>query len=95
MLGPEVLDAVPHLAFKTPFRNTNVWELAHRFLEISAEGLKRRSKQDAAGMTEEGFLVPLRELVSRGYTRADELLQKYRTDWGRDLTPLFTEYNFL
>jgi glutamate--cysteine ligase len=88
-------DAVPHLAFKTPFRNTNVWELAHRFLEISAEGLKRRSKQDAAGMTEEGFLVPLRELVSRGYTRADELLQKYRTDWGRDLTPLFTEYNFL
>jgi glutamate--cysteine ligase len=88
-------DAVPHLAFKTPFRNTNVWELAHRFLEISAEGLRRRAKQDAAGMTEEGFLVPLRELVSRGYTRADELLQKYRTDWGRDLSPLFTEYNFL
>jgi len=88
-------DAVPHLAFKTPFRNTNVWELAHRMVEISAEGLKRRSLQDAAGMTEEGFLVPLRELVSRGYTRAEELLQKYRTDWGRDLKPLFTEYNFL
>ena len=88
-------DAVPHLAFKTPFRNTTVWELAHRMLEISAEGLKRRAKQDAIGMTEEGFLAPLRELVSRGYTRAEELLQKYRTDWGYDLQPLFTEYNFL
>jgi len=88
-------DAVPHLAFKTPFRNTNVWELAHRVLEISAEGLKRRAKQDGAGMSEEGFLVPLRELVGRGYTRAEELLQKYRTDWGYDLKPLFTEYNFL
>ncbi|HUO99225.1 MAG TPA: glutamate-cysteine ligase family protein, partial [Rhizomicrobium sp.] len=88
-------DAVPRLAFKTPFRNTNVWELAHRMLDISAEGLRRRAKQDAIGMTEEGFLVPLRELVSRGYTRAEELLNMYRTNWGRDLKPLFTEYNFL
>jgi len=88
-------DAVPRLAFKTPFRKTSVWELAHRMLEISAEGLKRRAQHDAVGMTEEGFLVPLRELVSRGYTRAEELLQCYRTDWGKDLSPLFAEYNFL
>ncbi|MGA7674683.1 MAG: glutamate--cysteine ligase [Rhizomicrobium sp.] len=88
-------DAVPWLAFKTPFRNTRVWELAHRMLEISAAGLKRRASKDAGGMTEEGFILPLRELVSRGYTRAEELLQLYRTDWGRDLAPLFDEYNFL
>jgi glutamate--cysteine ligase len=88
-------DAVPHLAFKTPFRKTNVWELAHRMLEISAEGLQRRAAEDGAGMTEEGFLIPLRELVSRGYTRAEELLQNYRTVWGKELSPLFTEYNFL
>ncbi len=88
-------DAVPHLAFKTPFRSTTVWELAQRMLDISAEGLKRRAALDGMGMTEEGFIVPLRELVSRGYTRAEELLQKYRTDWGRDLNQIFTEYNFL
>lgn len=88
-------DAVPHLAFKTPFRSTTVWELAQRMLDISADGLKRRAALDGMGMTEEGFLVPLRELVSRGYTRAEELLQKYRTDWGRDLNQIFTEYNFL
>jgi len=88
-------DAVPRLAFKTPFRKTTVWELAARMLEISAAGLQRRAAEDGAGMTEEGFLMPLRELVSRGYTRAEELLQNYRTDWGKDLEPIFTEYNFL
>jgi glutamate--cysteine ligase len=88
-------DAVPRLAFKTPFRKTGVWELARRMLEISAAGLRRRAAEDAAGMTEEGFLQPLGDLVARGYTRAEELLQLYRTDWGRDLAPLFAEYNFL
>ncbi|HEY0282013.1 MAG TPA: glutamate--cysteine ligase [Rhizomicrobium sp.] len=88
-------DAVPRLAFKTPFRNTTVWELAHRMLEISTEGLRRRAAEDAAGMTEEGFLQPLGELVARGYTRAEELLQLYRTESGRSLDPLFGEYNFL
>lgn len=87
--------AVPMLAFKTPFRNTTVWELAHRMLEISSEGLKRRAALDAAGMSEDGFLNPLRELVSRGYTRAEELLKNYHTDWNRDISRLFTEYNFL
>ena len=88
-------DAVPRLAFKTPFRKARVWELAHRMLEISAAGLRRRASHDAGGMTEEGFLVPLREVVTRGYTRAEELLQLYRTDWGRDLAPLYRDFNFL
>lgn len=88
-------DAVPRLAFKTPFRETTVWELARRMLDISASGLKRRAAQDAGGMTEEGFLLPLRELVSRGYTRAEELLNNYHGEWARDLSLLFTEYNFL
>lgn len=88
-------DTVPRLAFKTPFRSTTVWELAQRMIEISAEGLKRRAAHDSIGMNEEGFLVPLRELVNRGYTRAEELLQNYRTNWGKDLNQIFTEYNFL
>lgn len=88
-------DAVPRLGFKTPFRNTNVLELARQMLEISAAGLKRRAAEDSAGMTEEGFLLPLRELVARGYTRAEELLARYHGEWKGDMRPLFTEYNFL
>jgi glutamate--cysteine ligase len=72
-----------------------VHALAHRMLEISSAGLKRRAQFDAGGMSEDGFLNPLRELVSRGYTRAEELLKAYHGDWNRDLSRLFTEYNFL
>lgn len=88
-------DAVPRLGFKVPFRKGTVHELAHRMLEIAASGLKRRAELDSAGMSEEGFLNPLRELVSRGYTRAEEMLKNYYGLWNRDLGPLFAEYNFL
>jgi glutamate--cysteine ligase len=88
-------DAVPRQGFQVPFRKATVHELAHRMLEISTAGLKRRAALDSAGTSEEGFLNPLRELVSRGHTRAEEMLKNYYGAWGRDLTPLFTEYNFL
>jgi glutamate--cysteine ligase len=88
-------DAVPKQAFKAPFRNTTVHQLAHRMLEISSAGLKRRAALDSGGMSEDGFLNPLRELVARGHTRAEELLKNYHGAWNRDLTPLFKEYNFL
>ncbi|MBU6444159.1 MAG: glutamate--cysteine ligase [Alphaproteobacteria bacterium] len=93
-------DSVPRQGFVTPFRGRSVRELARQMLEISAEGLKRRAcgdgaGLDAAGMSEDGFLNPLRVLVERGYTRADELLRRYREDWKGDIAPLFREYNFL
>src|SRR3954447_8545976 len=43
-------DAVGKQGFKTPFRKATVHELAHRMLEISAAGLKRRAELDGAGM---------------------------------------------
>jgi glutamate--cysteine ligase len=88
-------DSVPRLGFHTPFRSSTVWELAHRMLEISSAGLKRRAQLDGVGMSEDGFLQPLRELVSRGYTRAEELLRAYHGEWKGDIRPIFTEYNFL
>ena len=87
--------AVPKLAFRTPFRNTNVLELARRMLAIAREGLHRRGALDSAGGTEEGFLQPLQELVHRGETRADELLSAFRGEWKGDLCRLFDSYNFL
>src|SRR5262249_28683564 len=86
----QMRDSVPRLAFNTPFRGRTVGNLAREMLDISAAGLKRRSALDSAGSTEEGFLAPLRELVDRGYTRAEELLRRYEHDWNRDLSPLFT-----
>jgi glutamate--cysteine ligase len=86
---------VPKLAFKTPFRKTNLLELARRMLELAAHGLQARGALDSSGGTEEGFLQPLQELVERGQTRADELLALYRGEWKGDLGKLFEAYNFL
>lgn len=88
-------DAVPRQGFHTPFRGGTVHDLARRMLEISAEGLKRRAALDSAGSSEDGFLSPLRELVARRFTRAEEMLRNYHGPWGHDLAPLFREYNFL
>jgi glutamate--cysteine ligase len=87
--------SVPSLAFKTPFRNRIVLDLAREMLAISQAGLRARAREDAGGMTEEGFLQPLLDLVERGYTRAEELLRRWKTEWNGDLSQLFTEYNFL
>jgi glutamate--cysteine ligase len=88
-------DMAPKQAFRAPFRNTTVLELARRMLEISAEGLRRRASLDSAGMSEDGFLNPLRELVTRGQTRAEELLHSFQNEWKGDMSRLFSEYNFL
>jgi glutamate--cysteine ligase len=88
-------DGVGKQAFKTPFRKTTVHELAYRILEISSAGLKRRAALDGGGMSEDGFLNPLRELVGRGYTRSEEMLKNYHGAWKGDLSHLFSEYNFL
>jgi glutamate--cysteine ligase len=88
-------DAVPRLAFKTPFRGRNVGDLAREMLEISAAGLRRRAAQDSGGTNEEGFLHPLIELVDKCQTRADQLLEHFLGEWKGDFAPLFTEYNFL
>jgi glutamate--cysteine ligase len=88
-------DAVPKQAFKAPFRNTTVHQLAEQMLEIASAGLRRRASLDSGGMSEDGFLTHLREIVERGHTRAEELLQNYHGKWNRDLSHLFKEYNFL
>ena len=88
-------DAVATQGFHTPFCNQTVGDIARQMLDISAAGLRRRANQDASGTSEEGFLVPLRELVERGFTRAEELLRKFHGEWAGDLAPLFKEYNFL
>jgi glutamate--cysteine ligase len=87
--------SVPSLGFKAPLRQTNARELARQMLEISQEGLKRRARLDEGGMSEEGFLHPLRELVERGETRAEQLLRLYHGEWKGDLSRLFQAYNFL
>jgi glutamate--cysteine ligase len=85
---------VPKLGLRTPFRNTNVQALANRMLDISRAGLRARAHKDSIGGTEEGFIEPLFQIAASGKTRAEELLEKYETTWGRDVTRIYGEYSY-
>ncbi len=86
--------SVPVLAFKTPFRDTDVLDLSRRMLTIATAGLESRAA--SLGIkSEKGFLEPLQEIVDRGQTRAEELLALFKGEWKGDLCRLFDSYNFL
>ena len=71
-------------------------ECAARTLAISHEGLKQRACPGAAGLIpdETHFLDALRDSVAQGQSPADELTQRYDTDWNHDLSHIYDEYSY-
>ncbi len=87
-------DAVPAQALATPFRNGTLREIAREALAISRRGLAARGRKNGEGSDETGFLAPLDEVVARGTTSAEEMLNAYRTRWGGSIEPAFLEYAY-
>jgi glutamate--cysteine ligase len=88
-------DDVPKLGLAAPTPGGGTLrELAGRVLDIAGAGLAARARLNASGDSESGFLNPLREIVSRGATPAELLLEKYRGEWGGDLTRVYDEMSF-
>lgn len=91
-------DTVARLGFKAPFRGGRVRDLARRMLEISTAGLKARAVAggccESSG-TEETFLDPLWDMVEKGQTRAEALLEKFHGAWKHCPSCMFKEYDFL
>jgi len=86
--------AVPVLGLRTPFRGRTLRDYAAHMLEIAGAGLKGRARLDGMGASEDGFLQPLRQIVDRNETKAEELLRKFRTEWQGDVTRAFAEYAY-
>jgi glutamate--cysteine ligase len=84
----------PSLGLRTPFRGKPLREIAARVLDIAGHGLRSRAALDSIGGSEDGFLTTLREIVAKGETSADELLRKFRGEWGGDLRHVFREYAY-
>ena len=86
---------VPGLALEaiTPDGET-MRDFARRVLDIAADGLSRRAMLNSAGDNEGGFLDPLHDVVSSGMTPADRLLDKYRNEWGGDVSRIYEEFSF-
>ncbi len=90
-----IRDAVPKHGLRTPMPDgRTMQDLAREVLDIATIGLNARAQVNSMGDNESGFLNPLREMVDRGQTSADRLLEKYRTDWAGDLSKIYDEMSF-
>ena len=72
----------------------SVHKIALEVLEIAEAGLKSRKLLDSKGEDEVKYLAPLQEIVKSGKTYADEMLDKYHSVWGEDITHIFKEYHY-
>ena len=88
-------DDVPKLGLKavTP-SGESLRDLGQRVLAIAEGGLAARARLNAAGDNESGFLDPLREIVARGTTPAEILLERYHGEWAGDLDRIYEEQSF-
>jgi glutamate--cysteine ligase len=87
-------DEVPEQALKTVFRNRSLLEVAREALSISRLGLKNRARTNRDGYDETSFLSTLDEVVARGTTSSEEMLNAYHTRWGGSIEPAFLEYAY-
>jgi glutamate--cysteine ligase len=84
-------DDVPKLGLRAIIRGRSVQDIATQCLAIARDGLKRRNRIDASGRDETRYLEPLDDLVARGITPAEELLEKFHGAWGGSVAPGYTE----
>jgi len=83
----EMRDKVPKLGLKASAKNLKIRDIALQMLQISEEGLSRRSKK--LGIENESrYLTPIMEIAESGITQAERHLQKYKTEWDGDLSRL-------
>ncbi len=87
-------DGVPRQAFKLPFRNGTVLDVARQAVQIAAHGLARRARRNDDGDDETVFLAPLMELVEAGETPAERKLALYHGEWGGNVDPVFREFAY-
>ncbi|KUR80035.1 glutamate--cysteine ligase [Novosphingobium sp. FSW06-99] len=96
MAGREALRAaVPRLALDAPLPGGGTLrDIAGPVLAIAQRGLASRAQLNAAGDNETGYLQPLEDIVARGQTRAERLLDLYHGAWGGDLSRIYADSSF-
>jgi glutamate--cysteine ligase len=82
-------DSVTRQALRTPFRDTTIQTIAKQALAIARVGLEARNFEDWEGRTEAHFLDGLEAMVNSGRTAADDLLARFRGEWGGKIDPVF------
>jgi glutamate--cysteine ligase len=87
-------DDVPRLGFKAEIRGRSMLDLARDTLAMARAGLRARDRRDRSGADETMYLAPLDEIVARGKTRAEEMLEKYHGQWRGSVDPVYVDYAY-
>jgi glutamate--cysteine ligase len=87
-------DEVPRLGFGAAIRNRSLLDISRECLALANAGLKRRARIDSDGRDETKYLEALGDMVTRGRTPAEELLEKYHGAWRGSVDPVYTEYAY-
>ncbi len=87
-------DDVPKRGLAAPIRERTALAVATEVLALSRAGLARRAKLNAGGEDETRYLEPLEDLLQRGITQAEELLARFRNEWGGSVDPIYSEYAY-
>jgi glutamate--cysteine ligase len=87
-------DDVTRLGLKATIRGRSLHEIAKEVLALTRTGLARRARRNAQGRDETQYLEPLEEIVRRGKTPAEELLEKFHGPWGGSVDPVYLEYAY-
>jgi glutamate--cysteine ligase len=87
-------DDVPRLGFKAAIRGVSMLDLARQCLTLAQAGLKRRARRDAQGRDETRYLEPLGDIVRRGATPAEDMLDKFNGEWSGSVAPAYSEYAY-
>lgn len=83
-------DHVPRLGLKAEVGGRTALDLARECLALAHNGLARRARL-TGGRDETIYLEPLDEIVARGRTPAEELLEKFHGRWDGSVDPVFVE----
>ncbi|WP_265564527.1 glutamate--cysteine ligase [Sphingomicrobium arenosum] len=86
---------VPKLGLKTPVPGGGTMQdLATRVVDLAHQGLRARARLNGAGDDETGFLDPLRDILARRQTPADQLLACYHGEWNGSVDPVYGDQSF-
>ena len=71
-------------------------DLARESVAIAERGLVARARAGAGGLVpdETHFLNALKDTIETGHAPADELIDRFESDWNGDVTRVFAEYSY-
>ena len=81
--------AVDHI-----YRASSLLEALEYSLELAEAGLKRRQKLNSEGQDESIHLQPLRAIIARRLSPAEEWRQRYEDEWKGELDQIYSQAAF-